>query len=173
MQRAWIFAVGLLTVSPAAGANCAAEADDEARLACFDRLAECVTQHDPQRRLACYDAASPRHAAAAKAPPAPGRSDVAPAARERRADELFPLPGASKDEARAEEGLAAEVVAVRTDARGLHYLTLDNGQIWRELSKGRIRFEAGDRVEITPGILGSVNLRVEGRSGYVKVRRVE
>ncbi|HEX7037180.1 MAG TPA: hypothetical protein VF210_15505 [Pseudomonadales bacterium] len=165
--------MGLLMVGPAYGAGCTAEADDDARLACFDRLAECVTQHDPERRLACYDAASARRAAATPAPAAPARPAEAPVTRERRADEAFPVRGARDDEERAEERLVAEIVEVRSDPRGLHYLTLDNGQIWRELSKGRIRFEEGDRVEITPGILGSVNLKVEGRSGYVKVRRVE
>lgn len=148
--------VFLVAAGPAWAEGCRASANDAERLACYDRLAECVIHHDADERLACYD----------------GRIDLqAVPAVAVESDEVFPLPGASRRE--GAEPLVAEVASVQRDPRGLQYLTLDNGQVWRELSNGRVRFAAGDRVELSRGALGSVNLRVEGRTGYVKVRRVE
>ena len=174
MRKAWSIVVGLILAGPAFAERCATLADDEARLACYDRVAGCLTTHDPTERLACYDAARPPPADVGTAPAEPSDADRASVARQQRsADEICPVPGAADGEERAANAVTAEVVAVQVDPRGLHYLTLDNGQVWRELSKSRLRFQPGDRVELSRGVLGSVNLRVDGRSGYIKVRRVE
>jgi len=160
------------TAGEVQGASCSDTADSSERLACYDRLAGCVTTHDPDARLACYDAVQ---APSWAEPPSAGEETAAPSepvTPPARADEAFPVPGKTRREDEPKH-LLASIVEVDEDPRGLRYLTLDNGQIWRELSRSRVRFQPGARVEIRSGILGSVNLRIAGSSGYVKVRRVE
>jgi hypothetical protein len=165
----WMLTMVVLAAE-AEGASCGDVIDAAERLSCYDRIAECISTHDPQERLACYDGVQ-AHAS-------PDSSDAGPAAAERPAAPTsstqgpFALPGKPAREPEPER-LVARIVEVDEGPRGRTYLTLDNGQIWRELSDNRVRFESGDEVELRPGILGSVNLRIEGTSGYVKVRRVE
>lgn len=78
--------------------------------------------------------------------------------------------------ARLEE-LRANVVAVALNPLGRFTVTLDNGQIWKQLDgdTGTARFKnkGGDVVTISRGVLGSYNLVVEGRSALFKVKRVQ
>lgn len=78
--------------------------------------------------------------------------------------------------ARLEE-LRANVAAVAYNPLGRFTVTLDNGQIWKQLDgdTGTARFKnkGGDVVTISRGVLGSYNLVVEGRSALFKVKRVQ
>lgn len=67
----------------------------------------------------------------------------------------------------------ATIVNVELNHRRIAYLTLDNGQVWREIARSGFMYRVGSDVTITKGILGSTNLSVDGMSKYVKAKRVK
>jgi hypothetical protein len=83
---------------------------------------------------------------------------------------------ASVDQPQRLDELRANVTAVAYNPLGRFTVTLDNGQIWKQLDgdSGTARFKnkSGDIVTISRGVLGSYNLVVEGRSALFKVKRV-
>jgi len=70
--------------------------------------------------------------------------------------------------------LQGTISAVRQLPAGQYLLTLENGQIWRELeAKRRSRYRVGDEVTIRRRALGSFVLK-SGRTGFQSdVKRVE
>ena len=165
MIRSCWAAVIVILAADAEGASCADVADPAERLGCFDALADCAMNADPQARLACYDAAD-----RSTRPRAAGEPDAS--SRLSRDEDVFPVRGKPRPE-QEPASLVAHITGLGTDRRGRRSLTLDNGQVWRELSPGRLLLEVGTEVELRRGVLGSVNLHAVGRDGYVKVRRVE
>lgn len=133
----------------------------KSRLACFDAVAACLGQPDPEARLACYDAATET---------ATG-SDSGTAATTSDLEEPFPVPGARRPE-RDDARVHAKVIDVALDHRQRRHIELDNGQVWREVSPGRLRIEEGVDIVIRRGVLGSVNLYLQESGAYIKVRRV-
>jgi hypothetical protein len=180
------------------GASCDGIEDLNARLACFDRLADCAGITADAERLACFERrppdataqstpteaaqanagnATPAEAAPARAGSAPTviPSDEAHAARPPADDDPFPVKGRrrfEREEAPAET-LTASIARVRRDPRGIVYLFLDNGQVWRETARSKFDYQAGMAVEISTGTLGSTNLVADGMAKHAKVRRVE
>lgn len=146
----------LVVAGGAQAAPCANLGDHAARLACYDRAATCADVGDDDERLACYD----QRAAA--------DGTEAPAVRE-----AFPVYRQPPPRDDAADRLTARVVAVTRDRRGRRFFELDNGQLWRELSEGRVAIDEGAEVEIRRGVLGSVNMSPAGSEAFVKVRRVE
>ena len=69
--------------------------------------------------------------------------------------------------------ISASIVKVELNRKRVAYLTLDNGQIWKEISRSNFRYRVGDDVTITKGVLGSTNLAVKGMSKYVKAKRIK
>ena len=75
---------------------------------------------------------------------------------------------------RAQE-LLAGVTGVTYDARGRFTITLDNGQVWRQL-EGDTSVLSGSRistVRISRGALGSYDLNVVGRNASYRVSRLQ
>lgn len=76
--------------------------------------------------------------------------------------------------AAAEEALAmpinAAVTAARREGDGMFVLTLDNGQVWRQLDAGStLIIESGDRVTVVRASLGSFRIADKrGRSAHFK-----
>ena len=157
-----------------------------------DALEACRTIADDARRLACYDGILlPEPSATAEttvtpAPPAvpdPPPAPPAPATAAEDANVLQRGLGTlrsvfGRDEPPVErppelQSIDAQVVEVVKLARGNHRLTLEGGQVWREIEvKPRARYRVGDTVEIARGVLGSYNLS-NARTGHrIKVRRV-
>ena len=50
---------------------------------------------------------------------------------------------------------------------------LDNGQVWREVEDGRLRFKKGQKVRIELGLLSTYKLHIVGRKLSVKVKRTK
>jgi hypothetical protein len=65
--------------------------------------------------------------------------------------------------------VTSRVTAVAASNDGSAVVTLDNGQVWRQISGGQLLLKAGDEVEISRAALGSFQMKVpSGRSGKVK-----
>lgn len=67
----------------------------------------------------------------------------------------------------------AIIVRIQTKAHRIDYLKLDNGQVWREVENGRLRFKAGQKVRIEAGLLNSYKLKIVGKILSVKVKRTQ
>lgn len=80
-----------------------------------------------------------------------------------------PRPEASRGDASGEVmSLKAKVTGLRT-LNGDELITLDNAQIWRQISGGQLLLRVGDEVEINRAALGSFQMKVPtGRSAKVK-----
>lgn len=166
-----------------------AAAQDRSEEGLLDRFEQCqALQDDDAARLACYDAA------------VIDARRIVEATRERervRTVEDFGLTGTQID--RQEEELAetdpAEAEALRAERQsrepdeirstvmeifsdrrsGKRLFILENGQIWREALVSRMqrnpRVDA--EVSITRTRFGGFRMRVDGKKGYVEVRRVK
>lgn len=154
-------------------------------LPCLAAAEPCADIQDDAERLACYDA---EHQAARRnteqPPPAPSAAveteprppkDTGPTVS---ADTDVAVPadapadfGKRETPDRPPEYIEASIDTV-TEAAGLDYLTLDNGQVWREIQDSHLRFRKGGRVTISEGALNSFDLRLEGYNKIAKVKRV-
>ena len=155
-------------------------ADDARRLACYDGIP--LPETAPQPSAVAETPATPAPPAVPEAPPAP---TVAPAPASASEDGNVVQRGLGRlrglfgrDEPPVEkppelQSIDAQVVEVVKLARGNHRLTLEDGQVWREIEvKPRARYRVGDSVEIARGALGSYNLSNERTGHRIKVRRV-
>ena len=146
---------------------CTQITDDEQRLACFDETHACAAIGSDRGRLECFDSAYSQS----------GSSSILVG------DDSVPVvatPAASSEEVSEksalyarDEDIEATIVEVTTNALKIDYVSLDNGQVWRETEDSRARFKVGQKVGIQEGIFGSHNLTIEGSSKIVKVTRVK
>jgi hypothetical protein len=107
-----------------------------------------------------------------KAPKSNLLESKAPKSKAPEGDEdKFGLPdrGGSEDSNYVE----ATIVRVETNALRIDYLKLDNGQVWREVENGKLRFKAGQKVRIESGLLSSYKLKIVGKNLSVKVKRTQ
>lgn len=152
---------------------CTETASDDERLACFDALQRCAAVVEDTVRLECFDRA---FAEAAPAPfePAAGKDalpETMAATPEEFAEKKSRKEKKREDDRKGE--LAGTIAAVQTNAVGIDFIRLENGQVWRETEDSRVNLAAGQDVVIKKGIFGSFSLRVDGDERIVKVRRVE
>lgn len=127
-----------------------------------DKSHGCSRVQDDAGRLACYDAAfgkpvppasRPVAEPAAAPPPAP-KVEARPAAvitadKDRKADK----------EKQPRDRVTAVVAEVSITPRGLHTVTLDNGEVWRQLEPDQaVVIETGDTISLRSGALGSYQL---------------
>ena len=155
--------------------------DDTERLACYDRIA--LPETSPATAAAPEPVAtSARPTRDPDPPPTPSDPPAGEGSREdgnvvqRGLGRLRGLFG--RDEPAVEkppelDSIEAQVVNFVKLARGNHSLTLEDGQVWREIEvKRRARYRVGDAVVIARGALGSYNLSSERTGHRVKVRRI-
>jgi hypothetical protein len=153
---------------------------------------QCADIHDDAERLACYDAEhrAARHVTEAPptAPPAPAVVETPPPTEAPPPTKAPPAKAPPDSEAavpaeapaefgkrevpeRPPEFIEASIEKV-VEAGGLDYLTLDNGQVWREIQDSHLRFRKGGKVTISEGVLNSYDLQLEGYNKITKVKRV-
>jgi hypothetical protein len=128
---------------------CAAETNDQRRLACYDR--SMGTQVTPKAKAAPTPAAG---APAPGPPPASATGAVAPASE-------FGVRNGPLDTRRVETGPKEITAAVtRLDVRrsGQLVVVLDNGQSWMQNEPGELALKIGDTVRIRTAALGSYML---------------
>jgi hypothetical protein len=131
--------------------RCNGLADEHQWLNCFYAAA-----HQTRSRLGLSAAAS---AVTAKPPPAPA----------------FGMPRAAP--ASQGDRVTARMASYAFDRYGIFTVTLENGQVWRQISGDDVLAhwkQPASRyvVRITRGALGSYNLEVRDSAGLFKVRRV-
>jgi hypothetical protein len=179
-------ALCLASDAPAGLLACRNISDAAARLACFDREAAALAPA-PTASGAASPIAPPSSAPAASAPVAatPLASTPAAPTAVRPAPALDPqqqfgLPEravAAKEVAagtRAADAtkVEAHLVEIAPAVDGRAVFTLDNGQVWRQLStEGDLLAKQGDAVTISRGLLGSYWLALKSKRGC-KVTRL-
>ncbi len=119
-------------------------------------LKACQAERDDRARLACFDGAL------AKLEAAPSNFG----------GETLKRPDAASQES---EFLTGRVTRVGLNAIQHFTVTLDNGQVWRQLDSDTevARFREGAEVRIKRGFLDSYSLSVEGTFGSYKVKRIK
>ena len=117
----------------------------------------CGEIKDDKARLACYD-----KSLATKNEQVTGHKDKAP--------QEF---GLERQKEYEQDKISAHVKSIKKNPYGLAKITLDNGQVWKQLDGGNIRLKTGDEVTINRGALGSFNLRKAGYNRLFKVKRIK
>ena len=141
------------------------------RLACYDRVAHSLPQRAvPAERPVARAVPPPSYAAPPPVYPAPPPGYGAPSldlGGER-------VPRMASVPKRAQE-LTAGVAGVSYDARGRFTMTLDNGEVWRQLEgdSGVLRGSRISAVRISRGALGSYDLSVIGHNATFRVTRLQ
>jgi hypothetical protein len=160
-----------------------------------DELRVCRDLPDDDARLICYDAAVDRSRQTASGSPAPaaakspaaapaepagasGTAATAGAAASLSQEALF---GKTTDEVErtVEEAtgderidrLNATVTQLQQYAYNKVLITLDNGQVWKQVDTSNLRLRAGDTIEIERASLGSFMLRKQGSKRSMRVSR--
>jgi hypothetical protein len=137
-----------------------------------DALLACANESDDAQRLRCFDAVvvALRKAPAPVAPAAAAAVAPPPGAPAPTAEQKFGARGDIKpDKHEALTELTGTVTALGTKPRGELIVTLDNGQVWAEITtSSKIKLKTGDTVKIERGALGSYSLVApNGRSSKV------
>lgn len=187
MRIFWFLSAAVLIAVPAQA--------DPARDA-LSEIAKCADIADGTERLKCFDAAVGGAKSALAAPP-PAQAPVQKAAVETKEEEeggVLAWFGLSKPATKPEEfgrppqlvaegpkeitEISAGVLELAKNAYGRSLFVLDNGQVWKQIDGDttEVRDPAkGETMKVTieKAVLGSYALRVDGRRGIVKVRRVK
>jgi hypothetical protein len=167
---------GLIGTAPSPAAEslqpllaCRAVVDSSARLACFDRESASLATGSPGAPTGVL-----RTAPAGAAPGTPSiESATAPKANFGLTDEQVSKKeeAAGKRPAGVKE-IEAHITAISSTGTGYATFTLDNGQVWREISpEGDLLAKTGDAVTVSRGILSSYWLQTRNGRG-AKVHRV-
>ena len=140
--------------------NCAALQNDTERLACYDA-------RERQRMLDAIPVAKPE-----------GRSTkVAPERAERPQP---PAAGSNDDFGKPQpqiprgRELVDRIASIHFNEVRERYITLENGQVWKQVIDKRYELRAGQTVRIYPTRWGSdYRLSVEDLNGFIQVQRIE
>lgn len=161
--------------------RCAAETDDAARLACYDRVTRAASAEGArlarEREAAAAASAERRRAADAQAAADAARAAAAAtAAAEQAKRDAFGADGLADRALRPTRELDALDTAVMNTFLGvskLRVVVLDNGQAWREITIGSVPpLRTGDRVRVKRGSLGSYLLVMNRLNRQAQVKRI-
>lgn len=165
---------------------CRTVADPAARLACFDRESARLLPAPAATMTTTTPAPVSAPAPVSTPPPAPA---PAPAAAVSAAPAAIPASNAKENFGLSEGVVAkkevdsgarpkelssidAHIVAVSVAGAGLTTFTLDNGQVWRQLSaEGDLLAKPGDPVTVSRGVFRSYWLQTKSGRGC-KVTRI-
>ena len=151
-----------------------------------EELGVCRDLADDQARLACYDAIVDRNIdgkdrrpdsiagkATAAAPAGPGVTDM-----NLSQEDLFGKSSKEVERAVAEatdteriDSLSATVTRLQKYGYEKVLITLDNGQVWKQIDVSSLRLRVGDTVDIERAALGSFMLRKQGNNRRMRVSR--
>ena len=166
-HRTFAFAWLLVLGGPASAADairaeleaCRSLAKDGERLACYDRAAGRILAQ-PLTPAPAPAAAAPASAAttAAATPAASAPASTPGAADNFGRERVLAAEEAKRQEQQTREigELIAIATGIETRMDGLMTITLDNGQVWRQVRPdSKFRLKTGDRIKIQPGAMNS------------------
>jgi hypothetical protein len=185
MRLFWLLATAVVIAAPAQA--------DSARDA-LAQVAKCSDIPAAADRLQCYDAAAEaaKTAMSTTAPANQQQASAKPAAEEEEGGGVLSWFGLERPVTKTEDfgkppmpsgpkeinEISANVLEFAKNPYGRSIFILDNGQVWKQIdgdqsevrdpSKGETM-----KVSIETGMMGSYSLKVQGRTGIVKVRRVK
>jgi len=146
-----------------------------------NQLGACLQITGMLQRLACYDGvaravspvSAPRNAPRAATTFAPAPLAAPPVAAAGLGSER--LPRLASAAPKTPQQMIAGVASVSYDGRGRFTITLDNGQVWRQLDGDTAQLKGArfPAVRISRGALGSYDLNVVGRNATYRVSRVQ
>ena len=130
-------------------------------------LLRCLSQADNAARLACYDTLANSLRSAPAAPTA-----AVPAAADADFGRVsMPKPKAEDSKTNS---MQSRIVGTLAEWRRGQSLTLANGQVWMVNDEpANFKPMQDPAVTITPGMLGSYFMKIEGINFQVKVKRVQ
>jgi hypothetical protein len=140
------------------------------RLACYDRVAHSLGPVPVPRSAPVQRPAPP---SVAYVPPIAAAAPPVAAPPTGLGSERLPRM-ASAAPRRAQE-LTAGIAGITYDARGRFTITLDNGQVWRQLEGDTAALQGvrNSTARISRGALGSYDLNVVGRNATYRVLRLQ
>lgn len=143
---------------------------NEAPSAVPPEFVTCYGIKQTNERLACYDRAVEylrQPSEGAGAPSAETSFGLQRRVNEPRKNE------APVDEPEQTTSVTAHVSEVSSNRDGMRVITLDNGQVWRQLTSSTAAFiNVGDEVTVTRAALGSFLMRLPN-GGPLRVRRMK
>jgi translation initiation factor IF-1 len=141
-----------------------------------DKLRACANIDDIHQRVACYDgivASLPQPSLSAEKPRVSKADEPAAAAGVAAITEQQDSFGKEHWESEREgTTIEANVVAVEKSGYGKLVVTLDNGQVWRQVRSEKIRISEGDRVTIERGVLNSFSFQINDINRKIKFTRL-
>jgi hypothetical protein len=157
------------------------------------QLTACLQITGLLQRLACYDGVAHSVSPSPLLRTAPAQRPVAqslpPAANATLPAYIAPpipaapptglgserLPRTASAAPRRAQELSAAIASVSYDARRRFTITLDNGQVWRQLEgdTGILQAPGNANVRISRGALGSYDLNIVGRNATYRVSRLQ
>ncbi|HUG03038.1 MAG TPA: hypothetical protein VML92_01245 [Steroidobacteraceae bacterium] len=152
--------------------ECRKQADHQARLECYDRLADRIAQQTVtgEARLGENIAAAKQSAERSFGRPDPGAADEPGAA-----PAVTPDARAIIEAARVPEQITSRVVRIERGRDGRIIVYLENDQVWAETNASRFRgrLAAGEEVTVSKEGFGWYRMRFKNTYGVVAVRRVQ
>ena len=151
-----------------------------------EELRACRDLADDQARLACYDDAVDRRAKSEDSGPessaenaaAPAESAATPTSISQ--EDLFGKTSTeverTVEEATGSEridSLSATIAKLQKYGYNKVLITLDNGQVWKQVDTSTLRLRAGDSISIERAALGSFMLRKPGNGRRMRVSRID
>ena len=154
---------------------CRSLTDDDARLICYDAAVDRSRKSGYSRPAPATPAAPPPAAPTAAAAAAPAAASTA---AELNQEDLFGKSGddvqRTVEEATGSEridSLSATVTKLQKYSYDRVLITLDNGQVWKQVDASNLRLRVGDAVDIERASLGSFMMRKKGSKRSMRVSR--
>lgn len=139
----------------------------------MSRAASCANMSSDRQWLDCYYGAAQPMRAELGLP-------AAPESQTQMFNATTQIAHAPTQNLPAIDHLSAKLVSYTMDRNGIFTVTLSNNQVWQQLPGdttlahwSRSSRDFPYNIQISPGALGSFDLRVEGLPGSYKVRRIQ
>jgi hypothetical protein len=133
-------------------------------------VSECLELESPDERLACFENRVDTARQEGSAAP-PAEPSVTPAPNDADYDSADKTLDAPSPADRPE--IVGTIAGLRETVPNAYLITLENGQVWRQMRPKAYPLRAGDAVRIYPTNWGpAYRLTVEGIGSFIQVERV-